>query len=68
MSFSVNIDEYYISNSNIECIGLQSFAPNWYKDIKFVRVTDKAYPLSYDLWNILIKYTFTYTVGFRICC
>ena len=31
---SENIDEYYISNSIIECIGLQSVAPNWYRDIK----------------------------------
>ena len=33
-----------------------------------VRVTDKAYPLSYDLWKIPIRYTFTCTVGFRIRC
>ncbi len=33
-----------------------------------VRVTDKAYPLSCDLWNIPIRYTFAYTVGSRICC
>jgi hypothetical protein len=28
---------------------------------KLVRVMDKAYLISYDLWNILIKYTFMYT-------
>lgn len=31
---SLNIEEFYVTNSNIECIGLQSFAPNWYRDIK----------------------------------
>jgi hypothetical protein len=25
---------YYISNTNTECIRLQSFAPNWYRDLK----------------------------------
>jgi hypothetical protein len=31
---STSIEIYYISNTNTECIGLQSFAPNWYRDIK----------------------------------
>jgi len=31
---SSSIEEYYIENSHIECISLQSFAPNWYRDIK----------------------------------
>lgn len=31
---SVIIEDYHIANNNIECIGLQSFAPNWYRDIK----------------------------------
>ena len=30
-----------------------------------VRDTDKAYPLSYDLWNTPIRYTFMYTDRFR---
>ena len=38
---SENIDNYYISNSNIECIGLQAFAPNWYRDIKSKRDIEK---------------------------
>jgi len=31
---SANIEEYHEENTCIECIGLQSFAPNWYRDIK----------------------------------
>nr|ABG66247.1 retrotransposon protein, putative, Ty3-gypsy subclass [Oryza sativa Japonica Group] len=38
---SENIDIYYISNSNIECIGLQAFAPNWYRDIKSKKDIEK---------------------------
>jgi hypothetical protein len=28
VEISTSIETYYISNTNIECIGLQSFAPN----------------------------------------
>ena len=31
---SGNIEDFYIEHSCIECFGLQSFAPNWYRDIK----------------------------------
>jgi hypothetical protein len=38
---STSIETYYISNTNIECIGLQSFAPNWYRDLKSKRDIEK---------------------------
>ena len=31
---SETIEEYHIENTCTECIGLQSFSPNWYRDIK----------------------------------
>jgi ribonuclease HI/predicted FMN-binding regulatory protein PaiB len=31
---SNTIEEYFIENACTECIGLQSFSPNWYRDIK----------------------------------
>jgi hypothetical protein len=34
VEISSNIKTYYISNTNTECIGLQSFAPNWYRELK----------------------------------
>jgi hypothetical protein len=34
IDLSENIEAYYVENYHIECIGLQSFAPNWYRDIK----------------------------------
>ena len=41
LELSSNIEKYYIENSNLECIGLQSFAPNWYKDIKSKKDIEK---------------------------
>ena len=35
------IEEYIIENTPTECIGLQSFAPNWYRDIKSKKDIDK---------------------------
>jgi uncharacterized secreted protein with C-terminal beta-propeller domain len=34
VEISTSIERYYISNTNTECIGLQSFTPNWYRDLK----------------------------------
>ena len=34
LELSDNIETYCAVNYNRECIGLQSFAPNWYRDIK----------------------------------
>ena len=34
-------EEFHMSNSCIECFSLQSFAPNWYRDIKSKRDIDK---------------------------
>ena len=31
---SDNIETYCVESYNRECIELQSFAPNWYRDIK----------------------------------
>ena len=56
---SENIDNYYISNSNIECIGLQAFAPNWYRDIKSKRDIEKIIQRLEDIQiigEIPIKY------------
>jgi hypothetical protein len=36
-----NIEEFHIANSSIECISLQSLAPNWYRDIKSKKDIDK---------------------------
>ena len=41
VQLSENIESFYISNSNTECVGLQSFAPNWYRDIKSKRDIEK---------------------------
>ena len=38
---SETIEEYYIENTCTECIGLQSFSPNWYRDIKSKKDIDK---------------------------
>jgi ribonuclease HI len=38
---SESIEEYHIANTSTECIGLQSFAPNWYRDIKSKKDIDK---------------------------
>ena len=35
------IEEYHIENTCTECIGLQSFSPNWYRDIKSKQDIDK---------------------------
>lgn len=35
------IEEYHIENTYTECIGLQSFSPNWYRDIKTKKDIDK---------------------------
>ena len=34
LELSDNIETYCVNNYNRECIGLQFFAPNWYRDIK----------------------------------
>jgi hypothetical protein len=34
VEISTSIETYYISNTNTECRGLQSFTPNWYRDLK----------------------------------
>jgi hypothetical protein len=34
VEISTSKETYYISNTNTECIGLQSTAPNWYRDLK----------------------------------
>jgi hypothetical protein len=36
VEISTSIETYYISNTNTECIRLQSFAPNWYRDLKSI--------------------------------
>jgi hypothetical protein len=41
VEFSTSIETYYISNTNIECIGLQYFAPNWYRDLKSKKNIEK---------------------------
>jgi hypothetical protein len=33
-----SIEEYHIENTCTECIGLQSFSPNWYRDIKSIHI------------------------------
>src|SRR6266536_1076751 len=38
---SETIEEYHIENTCTECIGLQSFSPNWYRDIKSKKDIDK---------------------------
>src|SRR4051812_47960458 len=38
---SETIEEYHIENTHTECIGLQSFSPNWYRDIKSKKDIDK---------------------------
>ena len=38
---SENIEEYYVLNTSTECIGLQSFSPNWYRDIKSKKDIEK---------------------------
>jgi len=38
---SNTIEEYHIENTCTECIGLQSFSPNWYRDIKSKSDIDK---------------------------
>ncbi|XBH80057.1 hypothetical protein VPH35_105882 [Triticum aestivum] len=38
---SETIKEYHIENTCTECIGLQSFLPNWYRDIKSKKDIDK---------------------------
>jgi hypothetical protein len=37
VEISTSIETYYITNTNTECIGLQYFAPNWYRDLKSKR-------------------------------
>jgi hypothetical protein len=41
VEISTSIETYFISNMNTECIGLQSFAPNWYRDLKSKRDIEK---------------------------
>jgi hypothetical protein len=36
-----NVEVFHIANSNIECISLQSLAPNWYRDVKSKKDIDK---------------------------
>uniref|UniRef100_A0A453HM08 Uncharacterized protein n=1 Tax=Aegilops tauschii subsp. strangulata TaxID=200361 RepID=A0A453HM08_AEGTS len=38
---SETIEEYHIENTCTECIGLQSFSPNWYRNIKSKKDIDK---------------------------
>ena len=46
---SDTIEEYHIENTCIECIGLQSFSPNWYRDIKSKKDIDKIVQRLEDL-------------------
>src|SRR4051812_18856447 len=39
---SETIEEYYIENTCTECIRLQSFSPNWYREIKSNKDIDKS--------------------------
>ena len=39
---SETIEEYHIENTCTDCIGLQSFSPNWYRDIKSKKDIDKT--------------------------
>ncbi|XBJ07272.1 hypothetical protein VPH35_012828 [Triticum aestivum] len=39
---SETIEEYHIENTCTKCIGLQSFSPNWYRDIKSKKDIDKV--------------------------
>jgi hypothetical protein len=41
VEISTSIETYYISNTNIECIGLQSFAPNCYRELKSKKDIEK---------------------------
>jgi hypothetical protein len=41
VEFSTSIETYYISNTNTDCIELQSFAPNWYRDLKSKKDVEK---------------------------
>jgi hypothetical protein len=41
VQISISIETYYISNTNTECIVLQSFALNWYRDLKSKKNTKK---------------------------
>jgi hypothetical protein len=41
VEISTSIETYYITNTNTECIGLQYFAPNWYRDLKSKRDIEK---------------------------
>jgi uncharacterized secreted protein with C-terminal beta-propeller domain len=36
IEITTTIETFYISNMNTECIGLQSFAPNWYRYLKSI--------------------------------
>jgi hypothetical protein len=46
---STSIETYYISNTNTECIGLQSFAPNWYRDLKSKKDIEKIFQRLEDI-------------------
>jgi uncharacterized secreted protein with C-terminal beta-propeller domain len=41
VEINTSIETYYISNTNTECIGLQSFAPAWYRDLKSKKDIEK---------------------------
>jgi hypothetical protein len=41
VEISTNIEIYYISNTNTECIELQSFTLNWYRDLKTKKNIEK---------------------------
>jgi hypothetical protein len=46
---STSIETYYISNTNTKCIGLQSFAPNWYRDLKSKKDIEKIFQRLEDI-------------------
>uniref|UniRef100_K3ZC42 Retropepsins domain-containing protein n=1 Tax=Setaria italica TaxID=4555 RepID=K3ZC42_SETIT len=54
-----SIEEFHVANSCIECISLQSLSPNWYRDIKSKKDTDKIVQRLEEIeiiGEILMKY------------
>jgi hypothetical protein len=67
VEISTSIETYYISNINTECIGLQSFAPNWYRDLKSKKDIEKIVQSLEDM-QIIGDIPMKYWDGNSITC
>jgi hypothetical protein len=67
VEISTSIETYYISNINTECIGLQSFAPNWYRDLKSKKDIEKIVQSLEDM-QIIEDIPMKYWDGNSITC